>query len=77
MIGQYAHGNEPSHHMAYLYAYTGNHKKTTKLIDQIQKNLYQNAPDGLSGNEDCGQMSAWHVWSALGMYPVARDQINW
>jgi predicted alpha-1,2-mannosidase len=77
MIGQYAHGNEPSHHMAYLYAYTGNHKKTTKLIDQIQKNLYQNAPDGLSGNEDCGQMSAWHVWSALGMYPVCpgSDQL--
>ena len=77
MIGQYAHGNEPSHHMAYLYAYTGNHKKSTKLIHQIQKNLYRNAPDGLSGNEDCGQMSAWHVWSALGMYPVCpgSDQL--
>ena len=77
MIGQYAHGNEPSHHMAYLYAYTGNHKKSAKLIDQIQNNLYQNTPGGLSGNEDCGQMSAWHVWSALGMYPVCpgSDQL--
>lgn len=77
MIGQYAHGNEPSHHMAYLYAYTGNHAKTVDLVTQIQESLYRNAPDGLSGNEDCGQMSAWHVWSALGMYPVCpgSDQL--
>lgn len=77
MIGQYAHGNEPSHHMAYLYAYAGNHGKTAKLVKQIQENLYSNDPDGLSGNEDCGQMSAWHVWSAMGMYPVCpgSDQL--
>ena len=77
MIGQYAHGNEPSHHMAYLYTYAGNHGKTVKLVQQIQENLYSNAPDGLSGNEDCGQMSAWHVWSAMGMYPVCpgSDQL--
>jgi predicted alpha-1,2-mannosidase len=77
MIGQYAHGNEPSHHMAYLYAYAGNHQKTADLVAQIQNELYHNAPDGLSGNEDCGQMSAWHVWSALGMYPVCpgSDQL--
>jgi len=77
MIGQYAHGNEPSHHMAYLYAYAGNQSKTARLVRQIQDDLYRNAPDGLSGNEDCGQMSAWHVWSALGMYPVCpgSDQL--
>ena len=70
LIGQYAHGNEPSHHMAYLYNYVGKPWKTQKLIHQISTELYSNAPDGLSGNEDCGQMSAWYVMSAMGMYPV-------
>lgn len=70
LIGQYAHGNEPSHHMAYLYAYTGHHWKTQELVQRICEEQYSNAPDGLSGNEDCGQMSAWYVFSALGFYPV-------
>ncbi len=70
LIGQYAHGNEPSHHMAYLYNYAGQPAKTQKLVHQIKEDLYSTAPDGLSGNEDCGQMSAWYVLSALGFYPV-------
>lgn len=71
MIGQYAHGNEPSHHIAYLYNYCGSAHKTQEMIDRILREHYKNAPDGLSGNEDCGQMSAWYVLSALGFYPVA------
>lgn len=70
LIGQYAHGNEPSHHMAYLYQYLGKSWKTDKRIREIMRTMYHNAPDGLSGNEDCGQMSAWYVFSALGFYPV-------
>lgn len=70
MIGQYAHGNEPSHHMAYLYDYAGAPWKTQKRVRQIMDSLYTAAPDGLSGNEDCGQLSAWYVLSALGFYPV-------
>ncbi|HPF00676.1 MAG TPA: GH92 family glycosyl hydrolase [Bacteroidales bacterium] len=70
LIGQYAHGNEPSHHMAYLYAWTSQPWKTQLYCDSILQHLYFNAPDGLSGNEDCGQMSAWYVLSALGFYPV-------
>jgi predicted alpha-1,2-mannosidase len=71
LIGQYAHGNEPSHHMAYLYNYTNAPYKTQFYVDRILKEMYHNEPDGLSGNEDCGQMSAWYVWSALGLYPIA------
>ena len=71
LIGQYAHGNEPSHHIAYLYNYLGKPYKTQKYVRRIMDELYHNAPDGLSGNEDCGQMSAWLVMSALGFYPVA------
>jgi predicted alpha-1,2-mannosidase len=70
LIGQYAHGNEPSHHMAYLYNYVGKPHKTQKLVRQIMDNLYGTGPDGLCGNEDCGQMSAWFVLSAMGFYPV-------
>lgn len=70
LIGQYAHGNEPSHHIAYLYNYVGKPEKTVEKIRQITKELYTDKPDGLSGNEDCGQMSAWYVFSALGFYPV-------
>lgn len=70
LIGQYAHGNEPSHHMAYLYAWTSQPWKTQYYCDSILNNLYSNTPDGLSGNEDCGQMSAWYVLSSLGFYPV-------
>jgi len=70
LIGQYAHGNEPSHHMAYLYAYAGAPQKTQKVLHQIKTEFYKNDPDGLIGNEDCGQMSAWYVFSSLGFYPV-------
>lgn len=70
MIGQYAHGNEPSHHAAYLYAYLGCTDKLEKVVHQILDELYAPNPDGLCGNEDCGQMSAWYVMSAMGFYPV-------
>ncbi|MES2778747.1 MAG: GH92 family glycosyl hydrolase [Bacteroidota bacterium] len=70
LIGQYAHGNEPSHNFAYLYAYAGKPEKMKQRVKQIIDELYHNAPDGLSGNEDCGQMSAWYVFSAMGFYPV-------
>ncbi|MGI6320154.1 MAG: GH92 family glycosyl hydrolase [Bacteroidales bacterium] len=70
LIGQYAQGNEPSHHMAYLYNYVGKPYKTQFYARKIMEELYTDQPDGLSGNEDCGQMSAWLVMSALGFYPV-------
>ena len=70
MIGQYAHGNEPSHHAAYLYAYVGAPDKVDAVVRRIQEELYQPTPDGLCGNEDCGQMSAWYVMSAMGFYPL-------
>ncbi len=70
LIGQYAHGNEPSHHTTYLYAYAGQQWKTAEKVREILKTLYHNDPDGLSGNEDCGQMSAWYIFSSLGFYPV-------
>lgn len=70
LIGQYVHGNEPSHHIAYLYNYAGQPWKTQHSVRQIMDELYADRPDGLSGNEDCGQMSAWYVFSALGFYPV-------
>lgn len=70
MIGQYAHGNEPSHHMAYLYNYAAAPNKTQEIIHRIVNTLYTDKPDGLCGNEDCGQMSAWYVFSAMGFYPV-------
>lgn len=70
LIGQYAHGNEPSHHMAYLYNFVNKPSKTQEKVHEILTTLYTNSPDGISGNEDCGQMSAWYVFSALGFYPV-------
>jgi predicted alpha-1,2-mannosidase len=70
LIGQYAHGNEPSHHMAYLYNYVNQPWKTQARVRQILDNFYKPLPDGLIGNEDCGQMSAWYVLSAAGFYPV-------
>jgi len=70
LIGQYAHGNEPSHHMAYLYNYVGAPHKTQKIVRKILDEQYSHLPDGLSGNEDCGQMSAWYVLSAMGFYSV-------
>ncbi len=77
LIGQYAHGNEPSHHMAYLYNAVGKPAKAQALISKIQKEFYTTGPDGYIGNEDCGQMSAWHVLSALGIYPVAPGSGQW
>ncbi len=71
MIGQYAHGNEPSHHIAFLYNYLDKPWKSQQLVRRILSELYRNAPDGLAGNEDCGQMSAWYVLSAMGLYAVA------
>lgn len=70
LIGQYAHGNEPSHHIAYLYAYAGAPWKAASRVNQIATTLYTARPDGLCGNEDCGQMSAWYLFSAMGFYPV-------
>jgi predicted alpha-1,2-mannosidase len=70
MIGQYAHGNEPSHHIAYLYNYAGQPWKTAEKVRKICNTMYSNQPQGLCGNEDCGQLSAWYVWSALGFYPM-------
>lgn len=70
LIGQYAHGNEPSHHISYLYNYVGAPWKTQKMVRQILSTLYQDKPDGIDGNEDCGQMSAWYVMSAMGIYAV-------
>ena len=70
LIGQYAHGNEPSHHVAYLFNYGDAPWKTQERVHQIMSTLYSNNPDGLCGNEDMGQMSAWYVFSALGFYPV-------
>ena len=70
MIGQYAHGNEPSHHVAYLYNKVKQPWKAQKYLSRIMRTLYTNAPAGLCGNEDCGQMSAWYVFSAMGLYPV-------
>ena len=70
LIGQYAHGNEPSHHIAYLYNYAGAAYKTQEKVHQIMNEMYHDAPDGLAGNEDCGQMSAWYVLSAMGFYQV-------
>lgn len=70
LIGQYAHGNEPSHHIAYVYNYIGKPWKTQKLTSRIMSEMYDDKPDGLCGNEDCGQMSAWYVMTSLGLYDV-------
>ncbi len=70
LIGNYAHGNEPSHHVTYLYTLAGKPERTQELIRQIFDTQYRPAPDGLCGNDDCGQMSAWYMFSAMGFYPV-------
>ncbi len=70
LVGQYAHGNEPSHHIAYLYNFAGAAYKTQSRVHMLMNEMYHDAPDGLAGNEDCGQMSAWYVLSALGFYQV-------
>ena len=76
LIGQYAHGNEPSHHMAYLYNHVGKPEKTKEKVKYILDNFYKNTPDGLIGNEDCGQMSAWYVLSSMGLYSIAPGTIQ-
>ncbi|GLH73831.1 alpha-1 2-mannosidase [Geothrix limicola] len=70
LVGQYAHGNEPSHHMAYLYSFAGQPWKTQAMVRRLMNEMYHKDPDGLIGNEDCGQMSSWFVLSAMGFYPV-------
>ena len=70
LIGQYAHGNEPSHQIAYMYNYAGAAPKTQKFVREILNTLYDDTPEGLSGNEDCGQISGWYIMSAMGFYPV-------
>lgn len=72
-IGQYAHGNEPSHHVAYLYDYAGQPWKTQFYVAKVLNELYNNSSSGYSGNEDCGQMSSWYIFSAMGFYPVNPD----
>lgn len=69
LIGQYAHGNEPSHHIAYMYSYVGAAWKTQERVKMIVDSMYKDSPEGYAGNEDCGQMSAWGVWSIMGIYP--------
>ena len=69
-VGQYAHGNEPGHHIAYMYNYAGAPYKTQERVASLMETMYDNQPDGLAGNEDCGQMSAWYIMSSLGFYPV-------
>ncbi len=70
LIGQYAHGNEPSHHIIYLFNYVDEPWRTQELVDQVTSEFYTDKPDGLCGNEDCGQMSAWYIFNAMGFYPV-------
>lgn len=71
LIGQYAHGNEPSHHVVYLYSLCGERDRTAELVREIFDKFYIPKPDGLCGNDDCGQMSAWYIFSAMGFYPVS------
>jgi predicted alpha-1,2-mannosidase len=77
LIGQYAHGNEPSHHITHMYNYTEQPWKTQKLTDSIMSSLYFNNPNGLSGNEDCGQMSAWYVLNAMGFYSICPGDTSY
>jgi predicted alpha-1,2-mannosidase len=70
LIGQYAHGNEPSHHIIYMYSSLGHREKAAKWIKVVADSMYKNGPDGLTGNDDCGQMSAWYIWTSIGMYPM-------
>jgi predicted alpha-1,2-mannosidase len=77
LVGQYAFGNEPGHHMPYLYAYTGAHHKTQARVRMLLETMYLPEPDGLPGNEDCGQMSAWYVMSAMGLYAVDPVSTNY
>jgi len=77
IIGNYVHGNEPSHHVVYLYNYTNTPWKTQERVRHILKTMYQAKVDGLGGNDDCGQMSAWYIFGALGFYPIAPGSLNY
>ncbi len=77
LIGQYAHGNEPSHHISHLYNYVGEPWRTQEIVDEVLYTLYSDGPDGLSGNEDCGQMSAWYILNAMGVYQVCPGEPVW
>ncbi len=77
LIGAYAHGNEPGHHTTFLFNYAGRAWRTQELNREIQTTMYTNAPDGLCGNEDCGQMSAWYIFSAMGFYPVNPAELKY
>ncbi len=77
LIGAYAQGNEPGHHTTFLFNYCGRPWRTQELNRQIQTTMYKNTPDGLCGNEDCGQMSAWYIFSALGFYPVNPSELKY
>ncbi len=69
LIGMYAHGNEPGHHITYMYAFAGQQWKTAEKVRQVMKEFYTDQPDGLAGNEDCGAMSSWYIFSSMGFYP--------
>jgi len=77
LIGQYAHGNEPSHHVAYFYNFAGEPEKTQEIVDSILHSFYTATPEGIIGNEDCGQMSAWYILSSMGIYQVAPGNPIW
>jgi len=77
LIGQYVHGNEPSHHIAYMYAEAGRADRTAELVREICSTLYLPKPDGICGNDDCGQMSAWYIFSALGFYPLNPNDLRY
>ena len=77
LIGAYAHGNEPGHHTTFLFNYAGRAYRTQELNRQIQTEMYTNAPEGICGNEDCGQMSAWYVFSTMGFYPVNPAELKY
>jgi predicted alpha-1,2-mannosidase len=77
LIGAYAHGNEPGHHTSFLFNYAGRAWRTQELNRQIQTTMYTNKPDGICGNEDCGQMSAWYIFSAMGFYPVNPAELKY
>lgn len=77
LIGQYAHGNEPSHHIAYLYNYTDSPHKGQAILDTVLRHFYQPTPEGIIGNEDCGQMSAWYILSSLGFYQVCPGKAEY
>ena len=77
MIGQYVHGNEPSHHIPYLFALADRPDRTAEIVREICSTLYTTAPDGLCGNDDCGQMSAWYIFSSMGFYPLDPNSMEY